>query len=402
MHPFLSLGFRPFFLLGTAYAFVLMLVWVPWFLGLAGPTSAYPPATWHAHELLFGFVPAVIAGFLLTAVPNWTSRRPLTGWPLLALVGVWFCGRIAIAFAHIIGEGSAALLSLVFPVTLTIMIGRELLAARSLRNLKVWLVLAALTAAQATFHLEILDTGQPQLGERFGVASILGLVLIISNRVTPTFTRNWLRQNAPGTVLPEWGLVDRAASTLAGFALVGWAALPLFERSVGGDIAMVIAALCGAAGLATLCQQSRWQPLRTVREPLVLILHVAYMFVGIGFLLQGTGIALDDFGLMTAALHCWTVGGVGTMSLAIMTRATRGHTGRSLTAHWGTSLVYALIIIAAIARMASAVMPQQTMLLLPVAGLSWMLAFSGFFCLYFAALIRPRQELTANPGLRST
>jgi len=392
MQTLLSYGFRPFFLLGALYACALMLVWVPWFLGLAGPPSPYPPSVWHAHELLFGFVPAVIAGFLLTAVPNWTGRTPLSGWPLGTLVILWLSGRVAIAVAETIGEVSAALIAIAFPVVLLLVVGRELLAARNGRNFKVWLLFAALAVSAALFHYEFIDTGQPELATRMGVASAIGLLLLIASRVTPTFTRNWLRKHNPGAEPPAWGAIDTAAASIGGIALAAWATLPLLQTA-GDEVSarMTVAGLCALSGIAHLVQQSRWQPLRTAREPLVLVLHAAFLFLSIGFLLQAAGLALDDDGFTSAALHCWTIGAIGTMTLAIMTRATRGHTGRSLTAPWGTTLLFLFIMSAALARMASAIWPDLTMSLLPAAGLAWVFAFAGFVILYANALVSPRR-----------
>jgi uncharacterized protein involved in response to NO len=381
-----SYGFRPFFLFGGIHAALMIAIWVPWFLGFIALPSALPPVAWHAHELLFGYVPAIVAGFLLTAVPNWTGRLPVTGMPLVLLFACWLVGRVSIAVSQYLSQGTTVALSLLFLVALLGVIGREIVAGRNWRNLKVWVAVALLACAQAGFHWEVIETGSPLISSRLAIAATIMLIMIIGGRVTPSFTTNWLRRANPGRLPAPPDRFDEIALAVSGAALIGWIALPL-AGAAGPSIG---AALLVAAGL-NAWRQVRWVPLRTVREPLVLVLHAAYVFITVGFFLAGIGAILDDLGYFQAALHAWTAGAVGLMTLAMMTRASRGHTGHSLTAPAGTIVIYVAVIAAAVSRIAAALVPEHTMLLLPIAGLAWVVAFGGFAALYGPMLWRPRQ-----------
>lgn len=383
----LSLGLRPFFLAGAIHAAAVVLVWAPWFLGFVSIPSALPPLAWHAHELLFGFVPAIVAGFLLTAVPSWTGRPPLRGAPLIGLLALWLVGRAAI----LLGEGQDAILvataSLAFTAALAGFVAHEILRAKNRRNLKVVAVLVCLLAAQALFHYEVARYGASVLGDRTALALVIVLVTIIAGRIVPAFTGNWIRRANPGREPAPFGRVDGAAMALGAVALAGWAAapaLPFPEAALG--------ALLVAAGAAHLVRQARWVPHRTLGEPLVAILHLGYLFVPIGFLLAGAAALGGLPGVAIGATHAWAVGAIGVMTLAVMTRASRGHTGRDLSADLPTILIYLAIVAAAAMRIAASVAPQHTMLLVPGSAALWSLAYLGFAAVYGPMLWRPRVD----------
>lgn len=386
---FLSLGFRPFFLIGALFAAVMIALWVPWFLGLISVPSAFPPAAWHAHELLFGFMPAIIAGFLLTAVPNWTGRPPVRGAPLLALVALWLAGRIAIAVSTHLDPGWTAALSVAFPIALALVVGRDIIAADNRRNLKVVAVLLGLAAADALFHYEIWQFGRTKFAHTLAVALALLLLMIVAGRIIPLFTSNWLMKNRPGGALPAtFGTFDMAAMILSGTALLGWVSLPLLDD--GPWARPVVGTALIASGVANFVRQARWTPHRTFAEPLLAILHVAYVFVGVGFVLSGLGVLWDDYDFATGGLHAWTAGAIAVMMIAVMTRVSRGHTGRALTAPARTVVLYAAILVAAVARICAGLHPELTTIFLPVAGLMWIAAFAGFALLYGRILMSPR------------
>jgi uncharacterized protein involved in response to NO len=383
--PFLSYGFRPFFLAGALQAAAAVGLWLPAYLGLVTTPGSLPPLAWHGHELLFGYIPAIVSGFLLTAVASWTGRQPVAG-PLLAtLVALWLAGRIAVAVAP--AGFSLALPALAFPTALLAVVGREVIAGRSWRNLKVLAALGTLLAAQALFYVEIANAGgTTTYAAHLAVAATVALIVIIGGRIVPNFTANWLRQYRPGPLPPGLGGFDRASASLVVAALTGWVALPALPPRP----ALAVGALLGLAGASELARQWRWQPLRTLGEPLVTVLHAGYACVPLGLVLAAGTVFAPGVVPATAATHAWTVGAVGLMTLAVMTRASRGHTGRPLTAPAATVAIYAGILVAVAARLAAALLPDLAMPALGIAAGAWVLAFGGFAVAYGPMLLGPR------------
>jgi uncharacterized protein involved in response to NO len=381
----LSYGFRPFFLFAALQAALAIALWVPWFLGLVTVPSRLPPVSWHAHSLLFGYVPAVVAGFLLTAVPNWTGRLPVAGWPLAGLFSLWLAGRVAALGSALLGVWTTAVVDLSFLCALTVLVGREIAAARNWRNMPVLLVLAVLLFAQALFHWEVDRFGRPEMSQRLAIGAIITLIALIGGRIVPSFTTNWLKRLNPGRLPQPFRRFDAIAIAVGVVALAAWIAS--VHWAVPGW-------LCGSllllGGLLHLARQARWTPERTLREPLLAILHVGYLFVGLGFLLAGLAELSHGRIAASAGIHAWTTGAIGTMTLAVMTRASLGHTGSALTAGPMTTVIYAGVVLAAVLRIASALAPELTLLLLPAAGIAWIAAFLGFAGAYGPMLVRPR------------
>ncbi|MGF7174780.1 NnrS family protein [Azospirillum doebereinerae] len=382
----LSFGFRPFFFCGALYAAGLIAVWVPWFLGFINPDTAFSPVAWHAHELLFGYVPAIVAGFLMTAVPNWTGRLPVVGWPLAALFAAWAAGRLGVAGSTALGPLATALVTLLFPVALAAVMGREIVAGRNWRNLKVLGVLFVLIGAQSLFHWELWRFGQSTHGARLAVATTVTLIMLVGGRIIPSFTGNWLKKQGAARLPAPFSRFDQVAVGLGVLALAGWVA-----RDAGLVDERLTGALLLVAGIAQAVRLARWQPHRTLAEPLVLVLHVAYAFIPAGFLLAGWASVAGSVAHGSAALHAWTAGAIGGMTLAVMTRATLGHTGRALVASWPTIAIYAAVTVAAGARIAAALAPQRTMLLMPLAGVAWIVAFLLFGVVYGRMLLTARR-----------
>lgn len=379
-----SAGFRPFFLASSVWAAVAIPLWLAAYSrGLVAP-SLLAPVDWHVHEMVFGYAAATVAGFLLTAVPNWTGRMPLQGAPLVGLVALWAAGRVAVFFSGDVGAPLAAIADLSFPVVFLAVIAREVIAGKNWRNLPMLLALSALLVGNLLVHLDSLGLAPTvALGNRIGLVTLFSLITLVGGRIIPSFTRNWLVKNRPDARLPvAESRADHAVIILTVIALLCWAAAPQ---------AGLTAAAALLAGILGGWRLSRWNGLATITEPLLLVLHLGYGWLVFGLLLMGA----DGFlGFMpqTAAWHALTVGAVGTMTLAVMTRATLGHTGRPLVAGPGTRLIYVLISLAALLRVASPFAGASTLPVVELAGLAWCAAFGLFAILYGNALIRPRAQ----------
>jgi uncharacterized protein involved in response to NO len=377
----LSYGFRPLFLGAALWAALAMGLWIATLTGRLDLPSRFAPVDWHAHALLYGYLPAVIAGFLLTAVPNWTGRLPIVGWPLLGLVLVWLAGRVATSFSALLPAGLAASVDLAFLALLAAVIGREIAAGRNWRNLPVLAALVLLWAGNLLFHLDTAGGAAAQgLGARIGIGVAVFLILMIGGRIVPSFTRNWLARRPAGRLPVPPDRFDVAALALGGVALATWCAAPAAQAT--GLLAL-------AAGLVHLLRLARWAGWRTLAEPLVTILHVGYALAALGFLAVACAILAPMLLAPGAALHAWTTGAAGVMTLAVMTRASLGHTGLPLVATPATVAIYAAAIAAAALRLIDGFAPGLPHVL-TLAGLAWMAAFGGFALAYGGLLIRPR------------
>jgi uncharacterized protein involved in response to NO len=380
-----SYGFRPFFLGAACWAALAILLWLPQYFGeIAVPTALWP-LDWHVHEMLYGYAGAVIAGFLLTAIPNWTGRLPVNGRALAALSGLWLAGRIAMLFSAWTGIATAALIDIAFLLVLAAVAAREIVAGRNWRNLRVLLVIGILIAGNVTFHLEVVHRGTAAYGVRIGIAAIVLLITMIGGRIVPSFTRNWLVRSNPGRLPAAFGRFDILSMLVGAFALAGWVAVP-------NDPAVGVLLL--AAGVIHAVRLGRWAGDRTFADRLVLILHVGYAFVAVGFLLTGL-VAIWPAVPISAGLHAWSAGAIGVMTLAVMTRATLGHTGRPLAASPGTQAIYAFAVAAAVLRIVAAFAPS--VLLFHLAALAWIVAFGGFAFGYGPLLIGRPPAWSSRP-----
>jgi uncharacterized protein involved in response to NO len=380
--PILSHGFRPFFLGGALWAALAMPLWLGLITGNLDFAVSYGAVAWHAHEFLFGYVAAIVTGFLLTAIPNWTGRLPLRGGVLLALFAVWAAGRGALLAVDVIGFIPAAIIDSCFLLTFAVMVLREIIAGHDWRNAKVAALVTLLAAANILFHVEVFVAGGPDYALRAGIATIVGLIMLIGGRITPSFTRNWLVKQGSNRLPTPFGRFDMVALGAAGIALLLWTALP---EAPGTGIA------CLVAGVLHGLRLSRWASMSTWREPLVLILHVGYVFVPLGFLLVGFSIRWPSVVSTSAALHSWTAGTIGVMTLAVMTRASLGHSGRELVATRGTQMIYVAAILAALSRIGAPLLPGFSQTTLTLAAVAWTVAFAGFVLLYGPMLLRPRR-----------
>lgn len=371
----LSHGFRPFFLLAGVWAAVAMVLWIAMLSGAEPLPTAFDPLTWHAHEFVFGYLSAVIAGFVLTAVPNWTGRLPVVGWPLAGLVLLWVAGRVAVATSATLPALVVAAIDLSAVLVLGAVIGREIVAGKNWRNLGVLGLLAVFLLANGIFHAEATSSGY---GLRLGLAAVLMLIALIGGRIIPSFTRNWLVQRREAALPVPAGRADLWVLAVTGLALAGFVGWP-----AGG----ITAGLCALAGVANLWRLSRWQGLRTWPEPLLWVLHLAYAFLALGFLAVAGGAAgwLPE----TGARHVWLAGAVGMMTLAVMTRASLGHTGRPLHAGPAIAGIYLALVLAVAARFAAGFLPGEVWLL-HLAAAGWIGGFGGFAAIYVPILTTAR------------
>ncbi len=376
----LSYGFRPFFLFAAIYSGVAMLIWLPVFFGEIALPAAFAPRDWHVHEMLFGYLPAVVTGFLLTAIPNWTGRLPIQGMPLLGLFVIWLVGRIAVALSGLIGWLPAAALDAAFLVLVAGAAAREIVAGRNWRNLTVVVIIAMLALANIAFHTEAHFSGVADYSTRAGIGTMVALVMLIGGRIIPSFTRNWLVRENSGRLPASFGRFDVFAIAGSVLAILVWIGLP---------DGRVTAAVLALGALLQSTRLLRWAGDRTFREPLLAVLHVGFAFVPVGYAL----LALAAVGVIpaTAAIHAWTAGAFGIMTLAVMTRATLGHTGHELTASPATQFIYATAILAAVSRIWAGVQPEWSELLLHLAAFAWVVAFLEMALVYGPKLCRKRR-----------
>jgi uncharacterized protein involved in response to NO len=375
-----SHGFRPFFLFGAIYAGAMVPLWLAVFAGNVHVPTVLAPRDWHVHEMLFGYMASVIAGFLLTAVPNWTGRLPIQGARLECLFAAWFAGRLAMTFSAFIGWQAALAIDAVFLLLLAADAAREIVAGRKWNNLKVVGIVSLLAMVNIAFHIEAHFHGLAEYSTRAGIALVVTLVCLIGGRIVPSFTRNWLARREPGRLPVPFGRFDAIAMVAGVCAMAAWTVNPS-----GG---LVAGALC-VAGVLHVARLARWAGYRTLSDRLVLILHVAYAFVPVGFFLAA--LAAMDLVAPGAGVHAWTGGAIGTMTIAVMTRASLGHTGQALSASVATQTIYAAIVVAAVARVCAALEPTYSMPVLTVSGIAWAGAFLGFALAYAPLLCRTRR-----------
>jgi uncharacterized protein involved in response to NO len=380
--PVAAKGFRPFFLLAAAFASAIVPLWLLVLAGVAQPKGYLAPPTWHAHEMIFGFAVAVMAGFLLTAVGNWTNRETLIGTPLLALAALWVAGRFAVYFGGALPRGAPALLDLAFLPVLTLVLARPLVAARDRHTLIMPAVLTALFAANVVVHLEalgILAAGSGRHACLVAVDIVVFVILAIAGRVFPMFTRN-----ATGVE------TIRSSRTLEALTLAAMGALAVLDSVVPESL--TAAATSGAVGLVAVARAWHWRTARIARHPLLWILHVGYAWVPLGLMLRAVA-AFYPAVPSSLATHALTAGAIGSLTLGMMARVALGHTGRPLAASPAMAWAFAAVTLAACARVIGPLLfPGAYILTLAVAGTLWTAAFLVYLVLYAPVLARARVD----------
>ena len=316
-------GFRPFFLGAALWAPLALALWLGMLAGVLSLPLAFDPLAWHQHEMLFGYAGAVLAGFLLTAIPNWTGRPPISGLPLLGLVLLWAAARGLNLVGAATDPGLPAAVDVGFCLALVGLALREIVIGRSWRNLPVLALLTCFAVGCALSQAGTLGLATGELGRRMGFGAVFVLMALIGGRVVPSFTRNWMVQSGAGILPAPLDRFDHATVAVLAAAILSWIAAPV--SGLAGGLLVI-------AGAGLLARLARWRGASTVAQPLILILHLGYGWLGAGLALLGLAILWPAVVGTPAAMHALTAGAIGTMTLAIMTRATLGHTGRALTA----------------------------------------------------------------------
>ncbi|HEX6636303.1 MAG TPA: NnrS family protein [Steroidobacteraceae bacterium] len=377
-------GFRPFFLLCGLFAALMVPLWLFRFAHASVPFGALPGVYWHAHEMLFGFIGAAIAGFLLTAVPSWTGSPGFAGRPLIALTSLWLAGRIAMATIDAVPFWLAATLELALLPALLALLAPPILRARN-RNLPIlgvitllWLIDAAFMRALATGDL-LLAAG----AARVAIDLVLMLVVVIGGRIVPAFTGNALRKRGAAVAPVSRGWVEFVA--IGSVAAIVVCDLLLPDSRVAGALAAI-------AGVAHAVRLAGWRSFRVRGEPILWVLHVAYAWIPVALALKAAWL-LGDAAFAAKWQHALTFGAFGTMILAVMTRASLGHTGRPLVVSRAIACAYVLMTLGAALRVfGGAWTPQYYLWTLTASGLCWSVAFLIFVWVYGPLLMSPRLD----------
>jgi len=382
--PLFSQGFRPFFLLGALWAIGAILIWMHRYAGILEMPTVFDATAWHSHEMIFGYGCAVLCGFLLTAIPNWTGRLPLHGWPLIVLTALWIAGRAVLALPPSLPAAATAAIDLSFLAALLAVAAREIISGRNWRNLPLLLVLAVLLAANAMVHAGQAGwvAGGDAMGIRLALTAFASVIALVGGRIVPSFTRNWMVRMKMSRLPAPFARFDKLALIAMVVAMLSWTASP--DHVATG-------ALCLAAAAIHLVRLARWRGWATWHDPLVAVLHLGYVWLPVSLALLGLSALGEGLMLPTAGIHALTAGAIGTMTLAVMSRAIPGHTGGALRAGPLSTAVFAFVTAAAIVRVATAWFPEAQITLLMVSASLWELAFLGFLAVHARALLRARR-----------
>ncbi len=380
-YPLLALGFRPFFGLAALSALILMYLWKSIYEG-TGPVHAnyFNPVYWHAHEMLLGYTPAVIAGFLLTAVGNWTGKVVLSGGKLAGLSLLWLYGRILPFYSGLLPDGLIAIVDTAFLPVLAIVITKPLIAAKQYRNLVFALLLLLLFVSNSLVHGEILGltSNTAWVGLKLAVATVIILILVIAGRIFPFFTERGL----PGTFAIRNPQLDVGAVASAALA---------FGLQLSGANGFMLASASVLAGLLNIARAAGWYTQKIWYVPLLWVLYTGYGWIIAGFLL--TALSAYSLVLPSLALHAFTLGGIGVLTLGMMARVALGHTGRRLTASNTIAVGFAVLNIDAVVRIfLPIVIPAWYGSVINISILIWMTAFFLFIYEYAPILSSPRVD----------
>ena len=383
----LAYPFRVFFLLGGLYGSILALLWIGMlFWGWSAP-ALVNPLRWHAHEMLFGLVPAIVAGFLLTAICAWTGCQPIRNGRLLALALLWLAGRVA---PWVPGCPPFVYLAidLLFLAALTVYVAYIVLSTNNRRNTVMAVVMAFYLGANALFHLDLTGIwpGMARSGELMAIYIILLLMVIIGGRITPAFTANWLeRTGGQRNWVRQWPVINVLAILFTALLIpVAWL-----------GITDLLAVFALAAALFNGIRLAGWGGQHCLREPLFWILHLGYAWIVAALLLKGLSYWVPGIS-QVLWIHAAGVGAMGTLILGVMTRVALGHTGRPMVLPSGAVWIYILITASAVLRLLSTFGWAGYQWPLTLSAVLFSLAFAWFTVLYWPILSQPRAD--GKPG----
>jgi len=376
-------SFRPFFIAAGFWATLAVPFWLLSYAGILVVPDNFDILLWHQHEMLYGFTSAAITGFILTAIPNWTGKLPIRGVHLGLLISLWILGRIGFLTTVTIGPLATAVFDLPFLIVLVLTITREIISGNNWRNIPVVILISVFALGNFLVHLQILNIIETaELGLRLSMFVLSVLVALIGGRIIPSFTRNWLVKINSRVLPNQMGVFDKIALIALVIFVIAQIAKPEHQAT---------ALLALFAGLLHSLRLMRWKGWMTFAEPLIWILHIAYAWLVIALVLIGLS-GLSDFVPYTSAIHALTVGAFSTMILAVMTRASLGHTNRVLKATTGTTTVFILITFAAILRVYEPFLNESNNLVIWISGIVWTAAFALFSILYFPILTQARKQ----------
>lgn len=384
-------GWRVFFMAAGLWAVVSMAIWVIWLAihamgGMAGDMGlSMPPYQWHAHEMIFGFAAAALGGFFLTAVPNWTGARAAPGRFIAIVAALWLAGRLALWLSGILPPLMVAVIDLAFLPVLGAKILGQLLKRPKPQNMMFLGVLSLIWMANLLVHLEWLGLADTQAqGMRGGVLGVCAMIAVLGGRITPAFTRNVLQRENAARLPVSHPVLDRLGAVLSlGTALAALTGLP----------DMITGILATGAGIVAALRLAGWRGAASLGQPILLALHLGYAMLALGLALWGA--ALIGLGSEVGALHVLGIGAVGGMTLAVMSRASLGHSGRPLIAPWPVATAYALMPLAAGLRWAGSNWPGDFYYGGVIcSGLIWILAFALYLAALWPVFLGPRLAAT--------
>lgn len=371
-----SFGFRPFFFLASIWSALAVPLWMLSLLGAGGDLSAIFTRDWHVHEMLFGYVAAVIVGYMIIAGANWTGHYPVAGRPIILLVALWIAGRVAMLAYSMLGP-AAAVIDSAFLILFALALWREQFAASNSRVLAPSIIITLLAIANVGFHARLIVPDIGPISERMTIGLITFLIALMGGRLVPSFTRNWMAQRKITRFPAPYGNFDIAALGATGAGIASWIFMPSAHLS---------GVLLTIAGIGLFIRLLRWRGWVAARDGMVLILHLAYFWCALGVIMLGASILLPSDVPGTAAIHALTAGMIGVMTLAVMTRTSRSHTGRERRADLATLLIYLFVNLAALTRTLAPFVSSGYTELLVLSAIFWSLAF-GLFALAYGPML---------------